>query len=115
MPIRHIKNYWGHPAKKACWVCILFLLIASVGRGSPLAVDELNAILDGVNLPNTFFMYSTGEGDNYAYSIGKGGRVTPVDASFCATARFGLGSNTKMLTALLAIQGPSATKIIQSL
>ena len=105
MLVPHIKNYRGRPSKKiVLGLCMMFLLLESVGRGSRLEVDELNAILDGVNLPNTVFMYSTREGDNYAYSIGKGGRVTPLDASFCATARFGLGSNTKMLTALLAIQ-----------
>jgi len=49
-------------------------------------------------------MYSTGDSRNYTYSIGKNGKVFPVDSAFCSTRQFGLGSNTKMLTALLALQ-----------
>ena len=84
---------------------VLPLLLATISAWSAdLTSEELQGVLKEISLKNTWFMYSTEDGKNHAYHFGQDGSMAACNPSFSKTQQFGIGSNTKMMTALLAIQ-----------
>jgi len=75
------------------FIGIILLLLSGSCFATPLSENELNSFLKDTRLRNTWFMYSAGDGHNYTYSIGKSGKVLPVDSAFCSTRQGGAHSS----------------------
>lgn len=83
-------------------VCLLFS--PHTVFGAVLEEPELKAFLSTMLLKNTWFSYTSKDGGDQQYHIRSDGSLERCDASFFQTYQFGMGSNTKTLTALLVIQ-----------
>jgi len=83
-------------------VQLLFVMPAALS--ADLAFEELDCILKDVQLRNTWFMYSKEDGKNHAYHFQKDGSLLDCSSSLSNSQQFGIGSNTKTMTALLIIQ-----------
>ncbi len=73
-------------------------------RAVDLTPEELGGILKESALKNSWCMYSTRDGSSYTCQFLKDGSVVECDPTFADTHRFGLGSNTKTMTAVMIIQ-----------
>lgn len=94
---------WGGQCG-AVIICAILWALTGFGWSVEISPDEMQLIMNEVQLRNTWFMYSSEDGKNHTFNINKEGKLVAMEPSFSAKTRFGLGSNTKTLTALLALQ-----------
>lgn len=80
------------------------VLAPQAASGAAIDEQELRDFLKTMSLKNTWFIYSTKEGGEFPYHIRSDGNLERCDPLFLNAYQFGMGSNTKTLTAVLTIQ-----------
>lgn len=90
--------------KLLTWFAAQLLFATLSAWSADLTSEELQGVLKQVSLRNTWFMYSIEDGKNHSYHLRNDGSLEDCSPLFSKTHQFGIGSNTKMMTALLVIQ-----------